>query len=176
MIPNNLPDQIADLYGKLAEMDRRSRNRRRTGTIAEIDYDKGKYRVKISEQDGKPFLTSWVKTRQLGAGLVKVDVLLQAGEQVDVISENGDGTDAVIDLSTYSDSNERTNKDTPYLISIGDASFALSGDTLTQTAGTIKLIGDVEVTGTITCNDKDISDTHKHKDVMPGGSLSGVPV
>lgn len=175
MIPGSIAGQIADLYKKIAEMDRRSRNRRRTGTVEEVDYDAGKYRVLLSEQDGKKYLTPWIKTKQMGAGAVKIDVLLSKGEQVDVISENGDLTDAQIDLSTYSDNNPRTNSDTPYLISIGDASFALSGDTLTQTAGTINLNGDVKVSGTITCNGVDISDTHTHGGVEPGSGSSSTP-
>lgn len=175
MIPATTSDQIADLYHKIAEMDRRSRNRRRTGTVAEVDYDNGKYRVKISETDGKPFLTPWIKTRQLGAGMVKIDVLLKEGEQVDVISENGDGTDAVIDLSTYSESNGRDNTDTPYQVKIGEAVFEMSGDTMNLVAGKINFQGDLEIDGTIKCNGIDISDTHKHKDTMPGGGLSGAP-
>ena len=36
MIPDNLPDQIADIYGRLADAERRDRNRNRTGTVAEV--------------------------------------------------------------------------------------------------------------------------------------------
>ncbi|MFN6987428.1 MAG: phage baseplate assembly protein V, partial [Rhizobium oryzihabitans] len=97
-----------ELYVRMAELERRNRNRRRKGTIAEVSDDKSKYRVKLSEQeDGKPYLTPWIKARTLAAGGVKVDVLYSVGEQVDVVSENGDLTDAQIDFSTYSDDNAR---------------------------------------------------------------------
>lgn len=116
----SLVDQITDLYMRMAELERRNRNRRRKGTIAEVSDDKSKYRVKLSEQAGKPYLTTWIKARTLAAGGVKVDVLYSVGEQVDVVSENGDMTDAQIDFSTYSDDNARENSDTPFHIKIGD--------------------------------------------------------
>lgn len=116
----SLVDQITDLYVRMAELERRNRNRRRKGTIAEVSDDKSKYRVKLSEQAGKPYLTPWIKARTLAAGGVKVDVLYSVGEQVDVVSENGDMTDAQIDFSTYSDDNARENSDTPFHIKIGD--------------------------------------------------------
>lgn len=116
----SLVDQITDLYVRMAELERRNRNRRRKGTIAEVSDDKSKYRVKLSEQGQKPYLTPWIKARTLAAGGVKVDVLYSVGEQVDVVSENGDMTDAQIDFSTYSDDNARENSDTPLHIKIGD--------------------------------------------------------
>ena len=42
--------------------------------------------------------------------------------------------------------------------------------------GTITLNGQVQVQGSITCNGKDISDTHRHGGVAQGGSETGAPV
>ena len=109
MIPRYLPDQIADLYQRLGEIERRARNRKRTGVIEEGPDDKGRYRVKLSDADDQPYLTGWIKPKTLGAGATKIDVVHSKGEQVDVVSESGDMTDAVIDLATYSDSNARAN-------------------------------------------------------------------
>lgn len=176
MAANNIPDMMSDLHSRIAEIERRARNRRRTGVIDQIDNETGKYRVKISESGGKPFLTPWIKTRQLGAGTVKIDVLLKEGEQVDVLSESGDGTDSVIDMSTYSDSNGRDNTDTPFLITMGDSSFAISDGNLTLVSGTLTLKGDVKVEGKISCNDINIGDDHKHSDVMSGSERTGKPV
>lgn len=120
MTPSKLPDQIADIMFRIAELERRARNRRRKGTIAKVSDDGSKYRVKLSEQNGKPYLTDWIKARTLAAGGVKVDVRYSVGEQVDVVSENGDMTDAQIDFSTYSDDNPRENKDAALHIKIGD--------------------------------------------------------
>ena len=123
-----LVEQLTDMMHRIAELERRNRNRRRKGTIAEVSDDKSKYRVKLSDQNGKPYLTPWIGARTLAAGGVKVDVLYQAGEQVDVVSENGDMTDAQIDFSTYSAANARENKDMPLHIKIGKTVVEASAD------------------------------------------------
>lgn len=138
MIPSELPDQIADLYGRLNEIERRARNRKRTGTVAEVGTgdNAGKYRVKMGEPNGKPYLSPWIKPRTLGAGGVKIDVVLSEGEQVDVNSESGDLADATIDLSTYSEANARANSENaPLHIKIGDTVIQASGDSVTLTSG-----------------------------------------
>lgn len=162
-------DRIVELERKVAEQERRNRNRRRTGTIKEVDHAKGEYRVKITEQDGNEFLTGWIKPRQMAAGGVKIDVLLNAGEQVDVVSESGDMTDARVEMSDYSNSNARENTSTPYHIKIGDTVLAMSGGEVTLKAGTIRFQGDVIIEGAgVTHNGKNIGDTHGHVTAPPG--------
>src|SRR5690606_14750059 len=97
-----LIERLVEAERKIAEIERRGRNRRRTGTIAEVDHAKGVYRVKLGQGDDGDYLTGWIKPRPLGAGTVKIDLLLKEGEQVDVVSENGDLTDARIEMSDYS--------------------------------------------------------------------------
>lgn len=140
---------FADLVFRVAELERRQRNRRRKGTIAEIGEGEnaGKYRVKLSEQDSNPYLTGWIGTRQIAGGLVKIDTLRSVGEQVDVVSENGELTDAEIDMSTYSNANPRANPGAPLHIQIGAASFVMSGEALHVTAGQIVLDGEVHLGG-----------------------------
>lgn len=144
MIPSTLPDQISDLYFRIAEVERRARNRKRKGTVAEVGTGEnaGKYRARLSDQNGKPFLTGWLKTRQLGAGGVKIDIMLTKGEQVDIISESGDLTDAQIDFSTYSEENKRENDSTPLHIKIGETVLAVSGDGVSIKAGTATFTAD----------------------------------
>lgn len=179
MIPALLDEQIVDLYQKIDEINRRARNRKRKGAVAEIGTGEnaGKYRVRLSDQGGKPFLTNWIKGRVLGAGSVKIDVVRKVGEQVDVVSESGDMTDAEIDLSTYSDENARENGDNvPMHIKIGETVIAASGDGVTITAGNIKLVGDVEIEGgSLTHNGVNVGDDHRHKDVMTGPAVTGPP-
>ncbi len=149
MIPDTLPDQMADIYGRLAEIERRARNRKRTGKVAEVGTGEnaGKYRVLLGEQGGKPYLSPWIRPRTLAAGGVKIDVILSAGEQVDVHSESGDLADATIDLSTYSDENARENADVPFHIKIGDTVFAATGDAVRIVAAKIVLDGEVHLGG-----------------------------
>lgn len=42
-------------------------------------------------------------------------------------------------------------------------------------SGDITMVGAVKIQGSITCNGKDISDTHVHGGVVPGGGNTGVP-
>ena len=140
MIPNTIEGQIADLYHRHAESERRARNRKRTGTIAEVGEGEnaGKYRVQLSEQGGTPYLSPWVKPKTYAAGGVKMDVVYTAGEQVDLVSESGDLTDSVIEMSTYSEANARENTgNVPLHIKIGDAVLEMSGDGLTVTAANV---------------------------------------
>lgn len=51
----------------------------------------------------------------------------------------------------------------------GDAFISLDA------AGTITLKGQVQVQGSITCNNVNISDTHTHGGISPGGSTTDVP-
>ena len=134
---SDLVDQLADMLHRIAELERRNRNRRRKGTIAEVSDDKSKYRVKLSDQNGKPYLTPWMKARTLAAGGVKVDVLYQKGEQVDVVSESGDMADAQIDFSTYSDANARENKDMPLHIKIGNTVVEASSELVKVTGAKV---------------------------------------
>ncbi|MFC5760525.1 hypothetical protein [Rhizobium sp. GCM10022189] len=176
MIPDNIADMVADIYGRLAELERRNRNRKRTGTVKHVDHEKGLYRVALSEQGGKPYLTGWISPKQLGAGLVKIDILLSEGEQVDVVSETGDLTDAQIDLSSYSEQNVRDNSDVPFKVTIGQTIWSLTEDTATLEARKVKIKGDVDFEGGyLHHEDKDVGHTHKHKDVLKGGDLTGPP-
>lgn len=171
MIPKEIPEQIANLHHRLAEIERRARNRKRTGTIAEGPNDKGQYRVKISEQGGTPYLSPWVKPKTYGAGGVKMDVVYTAGEQIDLVSESGDLTDAVIEMSTYSEANARENTgNTPFHLKIGSTVIQAGGDSVTITTGAITL-----ESGTLTHNGKNIGDTHVHGGVVVGGSDTSTP-
>lgn len=170
MIPKTLDGQVADLYYRLAEIERRARNRKRTGKIAEIGSGEnaGKYKVEFSKQGGKPYLGPWMKSRTIGAAGVKFDVVRTVGEQVDVVSESGDLTDAVIDMSTYSDANARENEDNvPMHIKI-DGDGAIICGALTITAD-VTINGALAVNGgTVTHNGTDIGDTHGHESAPPG--------
>lgn len=171
-----IAERIVALERQVAEQDRRNRNRRRTGTVAEVDYEKGAYRVKLGEQNGKPYLTGWIRGRPLGAGAAKIEVLHKVGEQVDVVSESGDLTDARVEMADYSEDNPRENTDTPFHMKIGSTVFAVS-DGLVEITSAVKIVGPFEVVGgTFTHNGKDVGDTHRHADVTPGPSPTGVPV
>lgn len=150
MIPRDVPGQFADLYQRVAEIERRARNRKRTGLIEEGPNEDGKYRVKLTEGSDEPFLTGWIKPKTVSAGGTKIDVVYTKGEQVDVVSESGDMTDAVIDFSTYSDSNSRENgANSAIHIRNGDTTIEVAGGVVTITTTTANLTADVNITGDV---------------------------
>ncbi len=176
MIPSSLAEQMADVYGRIADLERRNRNRKRTGTVSQVDHEKGRYRVRLSEQGGTPYLTGWIKPKQLGAGFVKIDILLSEGEQVDVVSESGDLTDAQIDLSSYSEQNARDNSDIPFKVTIGGTVWSLSGDEAVLEAGKVRIKGDVDIEGGyLRHRGKNVGHDHEHTDVEKGGDNTGPP-
>ena len=110
-IPDSIDDQVADLYFRHAEMERRFANRERTGTVHEVDHAKGLYRVKLGDgEGGAPFLTPWLRVQEAAmGGKIKTHFPLRVGEQVKVISENGDLSEAVIAQSGRSDENQQVS-------------------------------------------------------------------
>ncbi|CAK7255583.1 MULTISPECIES: phage baseplate assembly protein V [unclassified Shinella] len=139
---------IRGIGERLQELERRNNNRRRTGTIAEGPDDKGRYRVELSRQGGVPYLTPWIRPKTVGAGNVKLDVVYAIGEQVDVVSESGDLTDARIDFGMYSDDNPRENDtNVPLRLKVGDSIMEISGSGITLKASKIVLDGEVHLGG-----------------------------
>lgn len=185
MIPHNFGRQVADIYWRIAELERRARNRKRTGVVAEVGTGEnaGKYKVQLSAQGDKPFISGWLKSRVLGGGSVKIDVMRSVGEQVDVVSESGDLADAEIDLSTYSNDNARENgENVPFHLKIGDTILSISGNTATLTAADIALDGDVTIKGAVTIegaslthNGKNVGSDHEHENVTSGTDNTGPP-
>lgn len=174
-IPKTLPEQIADLHNKIAELERRSRNRKRTGTIKEVDNKKGLARVLISKGDGKEYLSGWLPWKEIASGGIKSHIPPTEGEQVDVVSESGDLTDAVIDMSSPSNANARPHDGPEAVITMGATRLVISD-------GSVEIIANVSIKGSLTVegdsvthNGANIGDTHKHTGVISGGDLTGPP-
>lgn len=147
MIPSDLAGQIADIYRRLAEGERRARNRKRTGKVSEVDYKKGVARVQLSAQDGKAYLSPWMPWKEIAAGGIKSHIPPTVGEQVDVVSESGDLTDAVIDMSTPSNANPRPHDGPEAVITKGGSTVTISDGAVVIKAGKIVLDGDVHLGG-----------------------------
>lgn len=120
-----LLDRIVELERRIAEQERRNRNRRRTGKIKELDLKKGLARVEFSEKP-KPYISPWIPWQELAAGGIKTHIAPTVGEQVDVVSESGDLTDGVIEMSTPSDKNPRPHDGPELVIVRGDARFEMA--------------------------------------------------
>lgn len=183
MIPTTLPEQMAWLSKHIAELQRRDRNRKRTGKVVEVDNKKGLARVEISNPDGKPFLSPWVPWKEVASGGIKSHIPPTVGEQVDIVSESGDLTDGVIDMSTPSNANKRPHDGPEAVITkgnsrlqIGDEEISVAATTINLTATTTVINGDLEVRGgKLTHNDVNIGDDHVHGGVERGGSDTTAP-
>lgn len=176
-----LLDQIVELQRRLADLERRSRNRRRTGTVTEVDHQKGLARVKLSDNP-KPYITPWIPWIEIAAGGTSTHIPPIVGEQVDVTSENGELTDAVIDFSIHSNKNPRPHDGPQAVIKHGDTVLVLDDNEVKITTDTVtikanvKIEGYLEVVGDhVTHNGHNIGDTHVHTQVVPGTALSGPP-
>lgn len=132
-IPGALPEQMADLYRRVAELERRARNRKRTGTVSEVDHAKGLARVKIAHVEGREYLSPWLPWKEVASGGIKSHIPPTVGEQVTVVSENGDLTDAEIDMSIPSNANPRPHDGPEAVITKGQVRITISDDeTLVQ--------------------------------------------
>lgn len=174
-IPNNLPEQMADLYRRLGEIERRSRNRKRTGKITEVDHKKGVARVELSSQGGKKFMTAPIPWKEISAGGTTSHIPPTVGQQVDVVSESGDLTDAVIDFSTHSNANPRPH-DGPEAVIVHGGTRMTIGDGKVEIEADVVIKGALAVEGSsVNHNGKNIGDSHEHTGVEPGASLTGPP-
>lgn len=189
---SDLATVIRDLRYRLAELERRDRNRSRIGTVKEVDPVKGQARVELANG----FMTGWMPWQEQAAGSARTHFPLSIGQQVRVRSQNGDLTDAEIEASLPSDTNTRpSQKGDEYVVlevgstriavsdGGGTASITVGSSTLTITDGVvmlesavINLKGAVKIEGaSVTHNGKNIGDTHIHGGVMAGPATTDVP-
>lgn len=124
-IPPTLEEQIGELYYEAAEVRRRMRNRKRTGKVVEVDAARGKARVQLCEEgEYKPFTTPWIPWREYAMGNNRSHMPPSVGQQVTVVSENGDLTDAEIDTSLPSEDVPRpSDRDDEYILSLVESTL-----------------------------------------------------
>ncbi|CAH1665839.1 MULTISPECIES: phage baseplate assembly protein V [unclassified Chelatococcus] len=138
----DLTRAVLDIQFRLAEIERRGRNANRIGTIAsdeDIDAEKGLARVTLADKDGKTYKSGWLPWSEQSAGATKTHFPPSKGQQVRVRSQNGELSDAEIELSVPSDTNTRASKkaDENVILDRGKTRIAVSdgGDTVTLSCG-----------------------------------------
>ncbi|WP_182417146.1 phage baseplate assembly protein V [Bartonella sp. HY038] len=138
--------RIQQMENRIAEMERRDRNRKRTGTISEVDTKKGLARVELTGGD-KPFLTDWVPWKEIAAGTTSTHIPPVKGQQVDVLSESGDLTDGVIEFAIHSNKNPRPHDGPQAVIQHGESRITLDESTINiETASNITVKCASEIT------------------------------
>ncbi|MCB1462136.1 MAG: phage baseplate assembly protein V [Nitratireductor sp.] len=148
----------------------------KVGPIEEIDPKKG-YRIKLADTKDGPYLSPWYPHPESG-GQTKSWVPLSKGQIVAVMHPSGDPRQGVLMRAGFSDEKNPAPSD--------DMSANVLeglGIKITVKDGTLTLEGNLLVKGNADFNDgyvradgHAIDETHKHKDVVSGGDVSGVPV
>lgn len=170
-VPVDLAGQISDLYRRIRDLERVGRNRKRTGTIKELDLAKGLARVEFEDGYAGP----WMPWKEVAAGGIKTHIPPTIGEQVDVVSENGELSDGIIDMSTPSNANPRPHDGPEAVLTYGGSRLVIADGTVTITAD-VEINGALRIVGPeVTHNGTNIGDTHVHGGVLPGGADTATP-
>lgn len=97
--------EVVELVARVAELERRVTGMIRHGTVAEVDPEKGRVRIKLGQdEEGGDFLSPWVPYSQL-AGAIKAHVPPAQGQQFSLIAPTGDWQQAVAMPLTWSNAN-----------------------------------------------------------------------
>lgn len=144
-----------------AEADRQIANIVSIGTVTAIDNATATARVRIGELDSPPLLVA-----QIRSGTIRMHWMPSVGEQVTVLAPSGDISRAFV---------------TGSLPINGNAVAPDAGaPTLDLGGGTLRVIGDLNVDGSIIVTGDVVAagvslTTHTHGGVIPGGSSTAGP-
>lgn len=172
--------ELAEVVGRVAELERRVFGMMRHGTVAQVDAAQGLVRLKLGESTaGGDFLGPWVPYSQLAGG-VKAHVPPTVGQQMTIMSPSGDLRQAVAVPLTWSDQNASpSSAGDENVVTFGDVAMTLKADSLRIAVGGVTMVisGDgVTITGgRVEHNGKNIGSSHIHGGVMAGPSNTSVP-
>lgn len=162
----------------------------RIGKVIEIDLEYRVARVSIGDM-----LSGWIEFATARAGKTKVWLPPSVGEQVEIISPDGDLEGAYIGQSLYSDANPPPSNKPGAFILFEDGTFIsydpetheleailCAGGKATITApagltinGDVTVNGKIDATGDVKAGNISLQQ-HKHGGVQAGGGQSGVPL
>lgn len=194
---SDIADVIRSLVFRVAELERRGRNRSRIGTVTEIDPQRGLARVELATGvNGAPFVSGWIPWQEQAAGAARTHFPPSVGQQVRVRSQSGDLTDAEIEASLPSSTNTRpSSKGNEYVIvevgsarvvvsdgggtlrmSVGASSITLTDGAIVIEGADITLKGAISVAGaSLTHNGANVGSSHVHGGIEPGPANTSPP-
>jgi phage baseplate assembly protein gpV len=144
----------------VAELDRRVANLNQVGRVVGADAGTGRVRVAIGELQ-----TPWLPVQMFRAGALNFAMMPSVGEQVHVVAPGGDMARAFVGGG----------------IPAGNLAGQIAEEpTVDLGGGKLVVVGDLHVTGTITCDTDVVADgislvTHVHEDVAVGNDDTGEP-
>jgi phage baseplate assembly protein gpV len=138
---NSDADIIADLYHRVAELERRVAHKKLTGKVTDVDGERGRVRIDLGrDDDGNVVKSGWMPVQELAAGSLKTSFLPTVGEQVDAVSETGDMTDAYASMSLPSKDNPRPhNKPGEGVFERGPMRIEMTEDRIILKVGSAKV-------------------------------------
>lgn len=178
----------------LTDLERRVSNTVLVGKVSQVDHAKARYRVKAGN-----FESDWLPFTSARAGNTRTYDSLDVDEQVVMVSPSGDPSQAVIVGSIATQAKQAADKGNihrtvypdgtvveyddeakAYKMDVAEGgSFALNiggGVSIKATGGDIKIKApgafDIE-SAELKHNGKNISESHKHTGVEPGGGITG---
>lgn len=199
----DLMEVIRGLSQRIAELERKSDNAIRHGTVEEVDAKNKLVRLRVGGTDDEPFESPWVPYGQM-AGALKLHSPPSKGQQMTMFSPGGDFLQAVALPFHWSDQNpspsdkedehvltfgswrltlkagELTIEGPEFTVKSGGSTFKVSGDGIVSEAGGTKHEvtdeGETTTGGKVRHDGKNIGKDHQHRDVMAGPSLTGPPI
>lgn len=154
------------------------------GLVKENDPANARSRVEFPDEDG--VVSFWMSWPSGAAGASKFYSQPDVGSQVHCLVD-WKGEDGLIVATAYSKQDAPPTADGTKTVLAFEGGLTLTVDkasggmTLTMPQGlviqaeTVTITGDIETTGALRNNGKDVGSTHRHTDVMPGTADSGTP-
>ncbi len=178
----------ARILARIAELERIMARMFVPATVHERDHAKG-VRFKLAEDaDGNPVLSSWTQPPDQNKG-TRSRWLPQVGSQHLLLTAPGTDTVAsFVPMSHHENSpNPASGADDTVIYDDGTCRIGVTGGTISLKSGgsemkvsdgKIELSSDLvkAIGAALKHNDHNVGDDHKHRDVEPGGGVTGVPL
>ena len=171
---------ISKLFQRIEELERIVNNQARQinnmvreGRVVEAYPEDGTAVVETFGDGSKSKRHPWFTQ----AGGISDFVPLSVNQRVVLISPTGETGKGIILPGGYTDEFAQPhNQGDQAMRKIGDSSDLMTGTRRRIVADEIELVGNVRIKGgVLTHNEVNVGDDHRHKEVMPGPSLTGEP-
>lgn len=129
-----IPETVARLARRVAEVERRLENTVRSGKVAEVDPAKGRVRLTIGKgPDGTEQLSPWVPYAQQ-AGALKVHSPVSVGQNMTIFAPGGDLEQSMALPMTWNDDNPSpSDSGDENVLTFGDSKVEIRGDEIVVT-------------------------------------------
>ncbi len=176
-------EAMQDVLAQIEDLRSRHERMFRPGTVASVDANTHTYRHVVGLDEKGNQILSPPRPYSQHAGALKLHNPPAAGQQMLLISPDGDIEQGIGIPYGFSTANPSPSTDGATIAGVfGGISFSLNGSTVTLN-GSVVQTGNLTVTGNVAASGgtfehggHDVGSTHKHTEVATGGDQSGVPV